>query len=175
MRLSTAADPGPAVSDAPFGYTITLSNRSDTSIPDPVLQFPVPEGTSFISASDGGVEAGGIVSWELGPLGAGNGRNVRLNLMVDAEAEAGQQIIARPELDPQEVGEYRVGAVEVTPVGPVSPLHIEYGVSQTSLAGDDRFVYTLTASNTGTEDPAQRDGYHAHAGSHRPVYRSRCV
>ena len=77
---------------------------------------------------------------------------MRLDLMVDPEAEAGQQIIARPELDPQEVGEYRVGAIEVTPVGPASPLHIAYGINQTSLAGDDRFVYTLTASNTSSED-----------------------
>ena len=150
MRLSIAADPGPATSGEAFGYTITLSNRTETSITDPVLRFTLPDGVTFVSASDGGVESEGIVNWELGPLGAGNGRNVRLDVLVNAEA--GSLLIARAEADPQEVDKRAIGAFAVIPVGPASPLHIEYGVSQTSLAGDDRFVYTLTASNTGSED-----------------------
>ena len=61
--------------------------------------MPAPEGTTFASASDGGIEDGGVVTWDIGLLGAGVSRVVRLTILPEANLEAVRFLIAWSELD----------------------------------------------------------------------------
>jgi uncharacterized repeat protein (TIGR01451 family) len=53
-------------------YNLTYGNRSGTSVSTASLTFPIPVGTTLVS-SPGGTVAGGIVTWSLGTLVAGQG------------------------------------------------------------------------------------------------------
>ncbi|MBT8486009.1 MAG: DUF11 domain-containing protein [Phycisphaerales bacterium] len=49
-------------------YTITVTNTGDGDARDTVISDPIPSGAQFVSASDGGRNAGGSVSWNIGTL-----------------------------------------------------------------------------------------------------------
>ena len=56
--------------------TITVKNTGDAASANTVIEAPVPAGTNFGRASDGGTNAGGMVRWNLGSLAAGATRSV---------------------------------------------------------------------------------------------------
>jgi uncharacterized repeat protein (TIGR01451 family) len=68
VHLCVAPDPGPAVAGQPFTYTLTYGNIGPASLSGVILRAPIPEGATFTSASGGGSESGGTVSWSLGTL-----------------------------------------------------------------------------------------------------------
>ena len=152
MRLSVAPNSGPAVPGEPFTHTLTVSNIAATSVVNPVLEIVLPEGTSLASASDDGVEENGVVSWALGPMGAGAGRQLTLTVLPDASLPDGTLLVADATLNPNETGESAIRAVAVTPVRSGVPLRIEYGVSLSNPAQSERMVYSFTATNTGSSD-----------------------
>lgn len=60
--------------------TVTVKNTGDTASQGTVIEAPVPSGTSFVSASDGGANAGGTIRWNIGALAAGATRTVTFNV-----------------------------------------------------------------------------------------------
>ena len=150
MRLSVAPGSGPAAANEPFSYTFTVSNIAATSVVNPVLEMPLPEGTTLVSASDGGTEENGMVSWVLGSMGAGAGR--QLTLTVLPALSDGALMVARPSLYPNETNESVIRAVAVSPVRSGVPLRIEYGISQSNPGQGDPVIYAFTATNTGSSD-----------------------
>ena len=117
-----------------------------------MLTMDVPDGTSFVSATGGGMESGGTVTWNVGLLGVGNSKQVRLTVLVGAGLADGELISARPELDSGDAQEVVIHATAVTPVRSGVPLRIQYGVIQSASGNDDRVDITLTATNTGPVD-----------------------
>lgn len=70
VSLHELADPVAAGDD--LAYTLHFGNRSTTNTaPNALLRLPLPVGTTFISASDGGVLNAGAVEWSLGTLAPG--------------------------------------------------------------------------------------------------------
>jgi len=69
-------------------YEITVSNTGDTAARGTVLTDPIPGSTEFVSASDGGQLSGGVVTWSLGDLGAGQSKKVTLKLKALAAGSA---------------------------------------------------------------------------------------
>ncbi|MFP4349582.1 MAG: hypothetical protein ACLFQY_14930, partial [Desulfococcaceae bacterium] len=63
-------------------YTLTYGNIG-TSVSDTHLIFPIPVGTNFISATGGGTEEGGEVTWNLGSLTSGAGGERRVVVQVN--------------------------------------------------------------------------------------------
>ena len=49
-----------------------------------VLTDTLPPGVTFVSATDNGIEAGGVVTWELGNLGSGEGGTVHVTVELGA-------------------------------------------------------------------------------------------
>jgi uncharacterized repeat protein (TIGR01451 family) len=78
-------------------YTIQVVNRAMTSELPAVLTDVVPVGTSFVSASDGGISLTVsdtvIVSWTLPILSVGEGTERSFAVRVDQEAISGTQIV----------------------------------------------------------------------------------
>ena len=52
-------------------FSITVTNHKDETAKGVVVTDPLPQGLSLVSASHGGVDAGGIVTWNLGDLASG--------------------------------------------------------------------------------------------------------
>ncbi len=59
-------------------YEITVSNRGDAPARDTILTDAVPQGATFVSASDGGAMSGGNVTWNLGTLPPGGSKTVKM-------------------------------------------------------------------------------------------------
>jgi uncharacterized repeat protein (TIGR01451 family) len=150
--LSLAPESGPAVAGQPFTYTLTFGNVGTSSPSGVELTMPVPEGTTFESTTGGGTESDGIVTWDVGTLGVGNSRRVRLTVLPNDELADGELLMAQAEIDPGTTTEVTVRSFVVTAVRDGVPLRIEYAVSQTALGQGNAVDVTLTAANTSPVD-----------------------
>ena len=75
-----------------FTYTITLVNNTGITTTGTIITDVVPTNADFISASDGGMEASGVVSWTI----AGDfiaGASIERTFMVTATASTGTAIV----------------------------------------------------------------------------------
>lgn len=66
----------------PLNYAIPASAAQGAS--NVVLTIVVPAGTTFVSASNGGTEAGGVITWNLGDLAPGEAGQVTFTLQIGA-------------------------------------------------------------------------------------------
>lgn len=64
-------------------YEITVTNKGNTPSKSTVITDVLPPGTTFVSATDGGQLAGGLVSWNIGSIEAGASRKVSMNVRFD--------------------------------------------------------------------------------------------
>lgn len=67
-------------------YGITYSNAGPTVALKVVLTDPIPAGSSFVSATNGGSFAAGVVTWNLGNLGIGESGSVNFTVSLPAHA-----------------------------------------------------------------------------------------
>jgi uncharacterized repeat protein (TIGR01451 family) len=65
-------------------YEITVTNSGDGEARDTVLVDTIPDGMTFVSASDGGQVSGNTVTWTLGTLAPEESRDVSLTLKAAA-------------------------------------------------------------------------------------------
>ncbi|MEM9597395.1 MAG: hypothetical protein AAGD06_24210 [Acidobacteriota bacterium] len=128
-------------------YELTYGNRSAETTTGTTLDFDLPPGVAFTSASDGGVLVGGTVSWSLGSLVGHEGgqRTVRVTAgagagegtLLEADAViAGQGDFLAYESRTTSTGRVENGsrlivgmAVGPDPVVPGEPLHATVTVS----------------------------------------------
>ncbi|MFO0973921.1 MAG: hypothetical protein U1A27_10855, partial [Phycisphaerae bacterium] len=69
-------------------YQITGTNNGDTVAAGTVLRDPIPAGTSFVSATEGGTMSGSEVVWQLGDLQPGQSKTVGIKLKAVAKGSA---------------------------------------------------------------------------------------
>ena len=110
----------------------------------------LPNGTRFVSATDGGALEGNDIVWRPGPLGPGSGGQYLVTLLPDSDLTAGEVVEAEAWVD---VGsELNVTSTNVLPVRESpSPLLVEYTVSETSVGQLSELIYTLTLTNRGSD------------------------
>lgn len=65
-------------------YTLTYVNVSRATAYAVTLEDPLPAGATFVSATGGGVESGGVVRWTLGNVGPGLGGTVTVTVRFGA-------------------------------------------------------------------------------------------
>lgn len=68
----TASGPATATSGATVTYTFTWRNNHTSNAQNSTLRYTLPPGVTFVSATNGGTQTGGVVSWNLGNLAANN-------------------------------------------------------------------------------------------------------
>jgi uncharacterized repeat protein (TIGR01451 family) len=74
----------PAVVDAPeVTFSIDYVNNGPLPAFEAVLTDTLPPGVTFVSATNDGIEAGGVVTWQLGNLGEGEAGSVQLTVALD--------------------------------------------------------------------------------------------
>ena len=77
--------PSTTTAGANITYTITYGNSGTTNATNVVIKDPVPTGTTFVSATGGGTESGGIVTWNIGSLNGGTtGQTVQMVVTVNS-------------------------------------------------------------------------------------------
>lgn len=89
LALALDADKDSALPGERLTYTLTFGNRGTSSSTGTVLRLPLPPGTTFFSATGGGVHASGVVTWTLGTLQAGQSGRRQVIASVGAALPSG--------------------------------------------------------------------------------------
>ena len=89
--LNLAIDPSqePVVPGSRLTYVLSFANRGDVASRETMLRFPLPPGTSLVSASGDGLQDGEDVVWDIGTLPAGEGHRFEAVVDVDTVIPAG--------------------------------------------------------------------------------------
>jgi len=77
--------------DDTFTYTLTIENKLGFDMSDVVITDTVPTSATFAYGLNGGVEAGGVVSWSLSSIA--NGHSVEVGFVVTATGDLGDTIV----------------------------------------------------------------------------------
>src|SRR5579859_2286195 len=93
MHLTLSALPAQALANGMLTYTLTYGNPSGNAVAANLL-FPVPSGTTFVSASGGGTEVSGEVSWSLGTVAAHSAARQTVVVQVGKSRAAGTLLSA---------------------------------------------------------------------------------
>jgi uncharacterized repeat protein (TIGR01451 family) len=89
LGLALDADRDSARPGERLTYTLSYGNRSTASVSGTTLTLPLPAGATFVSASGGGTQAGGVVSWSLGTLQAGQFARQQVQVQLDGALPSG--------------------------------------------------------------------------------------
>ncbi len=156
LALDASADPVEA--GAMLTYTLTYGNRGAAQAPATLLQVPVPVGTVFMSATDGGsLNADGAVSWSLGALAPGAGGAVQMTVQVDALAIQGDVIPAEAAISDTNTPADRARASTVTRVESGNPLGVALQIEPYPTLAGQTLNLTLSATNNGLVDLFQAE------------------
>ncbi|MBI1914245.1 MAG: DUF11 domain-containing protein [Planctomycetes bacterium] len=133
--------------DRPAAYDLTVSNAGSGPAVNVVIRNPIPSGTTFYAASEGGVLHGGEeVRWMLGTLEARARRTLRLELK---KAPPGEEVVNKAKATANGVSE--VSAEVKTVFEGVAGLTATIA-KKDPLAVEQQGKYTITLTNTGTAD-----------------------
>ncbi len=147
LELALVENVDPVPSDGVLVYTLTYGLLDTASgVSNGVLSMAVPEGTCFVSASDGGTFMNGVVEWPLGAIGAGDGGE-RL-LTVRTGDEAGRILLAEAHFQEQSDDSTRVRSETTTRVMNMLPLHLGIVASPNPATNGETLDVVMSVTNT---------------------------
>jgi hypothetical protein len=114
----------PVSPGANLTYTLTFGHPLAGTATGAVLSFPLPVGTSFVSATGGGVESGGTVAWNLPALPAGQGGSRQVTVHVGSAVEAGSLLTTEARIRDGQILPTSARAPLVTAVQSGAPLRL---------------------------------------------------
>src|SRR5206468_8800662 len=82
LTISKTDSPDPVNAGSDITYTISYSNTGNMDATGVVISDTLPANTSFVSATGGGTQAAGVVTWNIGNLNAGSSASVQLVVQV---------------------------------------------------------------------------------------------
>ena len=159
LSLGIVDSPQPVAPGGTLNYTLRFGSPGAAGSPATNLVMALPSGTSFVSASNGGVFANGTVQWAIGALGAGANGTRQLVLAVDPQAATGSVINVAADLRDSATGQSlaRTGAATAVlssiktriaataSADPVRPGQlVQYAVTVTNGSAENR-QYIITA------------------------------
>ena len=143
LTVSKSA-PASVTSGSSLTYTITYGNAGTQDATNVVIRDPVPAGTSFVSATNGGVLSGGVVTWNIGTVNAGvAGQTVSFTVQVNATSgsvDNANYTIEATGISPVTGATVTTSVTSVCPVISLSPPSLPNG------APGSFYSQTLTAS-----------------------------
>jgi uncharacterized repeat protein (TIGR01451 family) len=163
LSLTKTASPDPVVAGDELTYTITVANAGPSDAADVVVSDPLPSGTTFVSASEGGTVSAGIVTWSIASIASGSSLTLTLVVRIADDLEGLLTNVASVSsaiTDPDPTDD--TGSVSVVVDGPAPPKTEPVAdLSVDKVADDDTpavgqvVSYTITVSNAG---PAHATG-----------------
>lgn len=129
----------------PVDYDLTVTNKGDAEARNTVLTDDLPEGATFVSASDEGTFAAGKVRWELGTLAPGASKKVSVSLRALRRGRLTNNVTA-------EAFCARASAEAVTEVRGIPAILLELIDVADPIETGAQETYTITVTNQGSAD-----------------------
>jgi uncharacterized repeat protein (TIGR01451 family) len=149
MTLGLSGDVGPVAAGNLFTYRLDYGALFGSGgATDAELQFDLPDGMTFQSASDDGSESGGVVSWNIGPTNSGDGGEFFVTATVDGALGSGELLLARAALFSGNVGAPAARSYHAVSIHPQSPLRVAFTADNGPSIPGERTDFALTVSNT---------------------------
>ncbi|MCF6252577.1 MAG: hypothetical protein L3J75_15130 [Methylococcaceae bacterium] len=155
LDLSISEDHSPVVPGETLTYRVTFGNRGTSNQLNTLLRIPIPAGTTFSSASAGGLLVNGGVEWNLGTVIAGTSGERRFTVTVDATEIPGDVILAEAQLLDKVTLLSRLNAETLTELEDTTPVQLLFSSSSSTMThrsatfrAKDRNEYALTVTNT---------------------------
>ncbi|MCP4114078.1 MAG: DUF11 domain-containing protein, partial [Desulfobacteraceae bacterium] len=151
LELVLAADAEPVQPGEAFTYTLTYGHTATSAVvPDTLLELPLPDGVSFVSATAGGTLGGDIVQWNLSTLDPGQIGRVQVTVAVDASTALGSLLQTQAVLASTSQADMIARTDTVTPVEAESTLLLSAAVRPEPVEAGEYLDVALTVSNTST-------------------------
>jgi uncharacterized repeat protein (TIGR01451 family) len=150
LDLSADADHEPVAPGQELTYHLTYGNRSDTSTTNTTLTFPLPAGTSFVAASDGGVSNGSEVVWNIGSFQSHTGGQASVTVLVESGMVAdGDLLEVAPALLEGEADfvTHEARATAITRVESGAPMAFSIAVNPDPVEPQETLLTELTVTN----------------------------
>jgi uncharacterized repeat protein (TIGR01451 family) len=152
LSISKTASPNPVSAGGTLTYTLTYTNTGNDDATGVFITDTVPTNTTFVSATSGGAESGGVVTWNIGILGAGASGSVQMVVQVDSPLPNGTFITNDTYgIDSNETAPIN-GTPQTTTVGSSPVLSISKTASPDPVTAGGTLTYTLDYTNTGNDD-----------------------
>src|SRR5712671_1141876 len=151
LHVTASGLPAQARAGGTVSYTLTFGNPGSTAVAAN-LSFPLPVGTTFVSASNGGTSSAGTVTWSLGTVAAGTAGRRTVVVQVATTAVAGSQLAADAALRNPTTQVVLAHAGLTTGVGNATEtvLNVRAVATPDPAAPGQRVRYAVTVSNTAT-------------------------
>lgn len=147
LSLSAAASQSVATAGQPLAYTLKYANVGGATASNTTLTATLPEGVSFVSASDGGTATGNQVTWPLGFVTAASAGTRSITVTVTA-APGSVLAATSSTLTAFSVAPATASLPVLNVVAPPNA-QISVTPSTTSAAVNSYLTYTIVYSNTG--------------------------
>src|SRR5216683_930467 len=151
LHVTASALPAQVRAGGQVSYTLTFGNPGSAAVAAN-LSFPLPVGTTFVSASDGGTSSAGTVTWSLGSVAAGTAGRRTVVVQVPTTAVAGSQLAADAAVRNPTTQVVLAHAGLTTGVGNATEtvLNVRAVATPDPAAAGQRVRYAVTVSNTAT-------------------------
>lgn len=150
-ELALISEKGPAAPDEEFTYTLLFSNIGFQPT-DVALRLILSENVTLVSASHGGTEADGELTWEVPDVAEDSPARVQATVKVDPMLKEGSILTANASLDTGSPTEYELYSDLSTPVRGNIPLNITYASDIADGLQGDPVRLRIDAENSGTTD-----------------------
>src|SRR5207249_4218650 len=92
LTINKTDGPDPVNAGSNITYTINYSNAGNANATGVFITDTIPANTSFVSATGGGTQAAGVVTWNIGALATGASASVQLVVQVSPALPSGSTI-----------------------------------------------------------------------------------
>ncbi|EED30543.1 conserved repeat domain protein [gamma proteobacterium NOR5-3] len=145
--------PDPVQDGSSLGYLITVTNNGPVPALASTLEVPVSANTTFVSASSGGTNTSGTVSWNLGDLGASASTSVSLTLDTVTPLANGTIINASATADASNLPTPATANAQTT-VQSEPVLDVRLTATPAIVESGRALEYTVDYDNNGTDTAA---------------------
>ena len=148
LELVAAADAEPVQPGDQFRYTLTYGHTATSAVaPGVVMELPLPDGVSFVSATNGGILDENTVRWNLGTLDPGQIGRAQVTLTVDGSTAPGSLLQTQAVINSTSQPDMIARGDTVTRVEEVPPLLLALEVLPESAEAGEYLDMVLTVSN----------------------------
>ena len=154
---SAVATPSPAAPGGQIVYTLTYGNNGTDSASTVTITDTLPENTTFVSASNGGTNNSGTVTWSLGSLASQATGAVTLTVQIASTLPAGVSAIDNTvwiTTSSSETTTSNNSSNASIPLAAQPDLVITNTDGVTDMLAGDNLTYTITYQNKGNQAAA---------------------